>query len=111
MTGANEAPTPVTTTATGTAMIRLTSDKKLYTKVTVANLEAGDTWTGAHYHKAAAGATATVFLGFYTTAADYGTVKVNTLDDAQYASMKADPMYINAHSTNRPAGVVRAQLR
>lgn len=110
LSGANEVPA-VTTTAVGIAMVRLTADKKLYTKVTVTNLDAGDALTAAHYHKAAAGTNAGVFLGIYATAAEFGTVKVSTLDDAQFASMKTDAMYVNAHSTMRPAGLVRGQLR
>ena len=41
LSGANEVPS-VTTTATGTAPIRITADNKLYSKVTVTNLEATD---------------------------------------------------------------------
>jgi CHRD domain len=110
MTGANEVPA-VTTTATGNALIRITSDKKAYVKITVANLEAADTWTNAHFHKAAAGVNAGVLLGFYAGAADFGTVKVLTLSDAIYTSLKTEAVYVNAHSTLRASGIIRAQLR
>lgn len=109
--GASEAPNPVTTTATGTAIIRLTSEKKLYSKVTVTNLEAGDALTAAHIHKAAAGVAGAVILGLCANAADFGTVKIFTVPDALYTSLKTDPIYVNAHSTNHPGGIVRGQIR
>ena len=39
LSGANEVPA-VTTTATGVALLRITADNKLYSKITVTNLEA-----------------------------------------------------------------------
>jgi hypothetical protein len=110
LSGANEVPA-VTTTATGTALIRITSEKKIYTKVTISNLEAGDALTASHIHKAAAGANGGVILGFYASAADFGTVKVSTLTDALYTSIKTDAVYVNAHSTAHPGGIVRGQIR
>jgi hypothetical protein len=110
LSGANEVPA-VTTTATGTALIRITSEKKIYTKVTISNLESGDALTASHIHKAAAGTNGGVILGFYASAADFGTAKVSTLTDALYTSIKTDPIYINAHSTAHPGGIVRGQIR
>jgi len=110
LSGANEVPA-ITTTATGTALIRVTSAKKIYTRVTITNLEAGDAMTAAHIHKAAAGVNGGVILGFYSSAADFGTVKISTLTDALYTSIKTDAIYVNAHSTNRPSGLVRGQIR
>ncbi len=110
LTGANEVPA-VTTTATGTALIRLTSEKKIYIKEIITNLESGDALTASHIHLAAVGVNGAVILGFYSGTADFGTVKVSTLTDALYTSIKTDPIYVNAHSTNHPAGIVRAQIR
>lgn len=110
LSGANEVPA-VSTTATGTALIRVTSAKKIYTKVTIVNLEMGDTLKVAHIHKAPAGANGSVILGFYSSAADFGTVKVTTLTDDLYASLKTDAIYVNAHSTSNPGGLIRGQIR
>jgi hypothetical protein len=110
LSGTNEVPA-VTTTATGTALIRVTSEKKLYAKVTVSNLELGDALTAAHIHKAAAGINGGVILGLYTSAADFGVAKIFTLPDALYISIKTDAIYVNAHSTTRPGGIVRGQIR
>jgi hypothetical protein len=110
MSGANEIPA-VTTTATGTALIRITSEKKIYTKVVISNLESGDALTASHIHKAVAGTNGSVILGFYGSAADFGTVKIATLTDALYTSIKTDAVYVNAHSTAHPGGIVRGQIR
>ena len=50
LSGANEVPA-VTTTATGTALIRVTSAKKIYTRVIITNLEPGDAMTAAIFIK------------------------------------------------------------
>jgi hypothetical protein len=110
MTGANEVPA-VTTTASGIAVLRLTSDKKLYAKVTVTGLETGDTWTAAHIHRGAAGVNGAVMVGIYASAAEFGTVKTITVDDATYASLKNDALYVNAHSVNHASGTIRGQIR
>jgi hypothetical protein len=47
LSGANERPTPITTTATGLAILRLMEDKTLYSIVNVNNVEANDTLTVA----------------------------------------------------------------
>lgn len=110
MTPANELPAG-TSTATGLAIIRVTADKQMYVKVTVSNLEATDALTAAHIHKAAAGVNGGVLIGFYSAATDFGTVKIVALDDATYLSMKSDAIYVNAHSTAKPAGLIRGQIR
>jgi hypothetical protein len=110
LVGANEVPT-VTTTANGLALLRLTSGKKLYAKITVNNLETADALTAAHLHKAAAGANAGILLGIYGSAAEFGNVKILTVDDAMFNSIKTDAIYVNAHSVNKPAGLIRGQIR
>lgn len=110
LSGTNEVPT-VTTTATGIALIRVTSGKQLYTRVTVSNVEAGDALVFAHIHRGAAGINGAVMTGICATAADFGIVKMFTVDDVTFASLKNDALYVNAHSTNKPAGIVRGQIR
>lgn len=110
LSGANEVPA-VVTSAVGTALLRLTSNKKLYYKVTVTGLESSDALTASHIHKAATGVNGSVYLGLYTSLADFGTVKIITVDDAQIASLKVDAFYVNVHSVSKPAGVVRGQIR
>lgn len=117
LSGVNEVPA-ITTTASGTALLRLTSNKKLYYRVTVTGLEASDALLASHIHRAAAGANGAIFLdlysstgGLYGSAADFGTAKVVSVDDAQIVSLKADALYLNVHSSNKPSGVIRGQIR
>jgi hypothetical protein len=110
LNSANEVPAG-TSAATGLALVRLTSEKKVYIKLTVTGLEAGDVLNAAHIHKAATGVNGPVILGFYSSAADFGTVKIITVDDPLYTSLKTDAIYVNAHSTVKPGGIIRGQIR
>ncbi len=110
MNSANEVPAG-TSVATGKALLRLTTDKILYVKLTISGLEAGDVLNAAHIHKAGSGINGPVILGFYANAADFGTVKTFTLTDPLYTSIKTDAIYLNAHSTNKPGGIIRGQIR
>ena len=110
LSGANENPA-VATTANGVAILRLASTKQLYAKITVTNLESGDALTAAHIHKGAAGTNGAVYIGIYGSAADFGTVKTFTLDDATVTSLKSDALYVNAHSSKHGGGIIRGQIR
>jgi len=109
MNGANEVPA-ISTTATGHAIIRMTDSKKLYVKVTVNNLEAGDVLSGSHIHSGNATINGTELLVCYSVAADFGTVKKITIDDALYNSLLTAPMYIHAFSITR-SNLIRGQIR
>lgn len=110
LNSANEFPAG-TSAATGLATIRLAADSKLYTKITVTNLEAGDALTAAHYHRGAAGSNGSILLDIYGAADQFGTVKVSTVDETFVNALKNDPLYVNAHSTSKPGGLIRGQLR
>lgn len=110
LSGANEVPA-VTTTATGMALLRITADNKLYSKITVTNVEAGDALTAGHIHTGAAGTNGGVILGLCASAADFGVTKIFTPTAAILTSIKADALYVNVHSNNRASGIVRGQIR
>ncbi|MBC7901776.1 MAG: CHRD domain-containing protein [Gemmatimonadaceae bacterium] len=110
LSGANEVPA-VTTTATGLALLRLTADKNLYSRVTVTNIEANDTATVAHIHPGAAGANGGVLQGLCASKDDFGIIKITLLDDAKVTALKTAALYVNAHSKLRAAGIVRGQIR
>jgi hypothetical protein len=111
LNGANERPTPVSTTATGLAILRLTTDKTLYSNVTVNNLESNDTLTVAHVHRGTANVAGPIRIPLCNSLADFGVVKTQTLVDSLITILKNDPSYVNAHSKLRPPGVVRGQIR
>lgn len=109
--GTNEVPI-VTTTATGRAILRLTSDKVLYSVVTVNNLESNDTLTVSHIHPGATGTNGSPLIFLCNNLSDFGLVKVSDpLTDAVYNQLTKDPMYVNAHSRRHGSGLVRGQIR
>jgi CHRD domain len=110
LSGANEVPA-VTTTATGHSSLRLMTDKTLYSKITVSNLEANDALSVAHIHGAAAGVNGAVLQALCTSVDDFGVVKVFTLSDANVTALKTGQVYVNAHTTIHPAGIIRGQIR
>lgn len=110
LSGANEVPA-VTTTATGVALLRLTADNKLYSKITVSNLEANDALTMAHIHSGAAGANGGVLIGLCSSAADFGVTKMYSPSPTVINSIKADAVYVNVHSTVKASGIIRGQIR
>jgi len=110
MTGANEVP-PVSTTATGTTYLRLADDNTLYSKVVVADLEAGDAWAAAHVHTGAVGVNGDVLIPLCGSAADFGITKTSALDAAVVTTLLTGEVYTNAHTTLHPAGIIRGQIR
>lgn len=110
LSGANEVPS-VTTTATGMALLRITADNKLYSKVTVSNLESTDALSAAHIHSGAAGANGGVLIGICESATDFGMTKIFSPSATILNSIKNDALYVNVHSTMRPSGVIRGQIR
>ena len=112
LSGANEVPA-VTTTATGIARFRLTTDGKLFYVVNVTGLGAGDgTLTAAHIHNGAVGANGSVLIGLATSAADFGVDKQRQLTDVEKAGIDGTgALYVNAHSSIYTGGIVRGQIR
>ncbi|TWI81725.1 CHRD domain-containing protein [Lacibacter cauensis] len=112
LAGSNEVPA-VTTTANGTARFRLTSDGTIYYLVNVTGLTAGDgTLTAAHIHNGAAGTNGSVLLALASGAADFGVDKKVVLTDVQKTAITGtSAIYVNAHSSTFPGGLLRGQIR
>ena len=108
--GANEVP-PVTTTAVGLAIFRLTHDKKLYSKVSLTNLETTDAIVSAHIHPGATGVNGPVIVELCDKADDFGEAKTTVLTDALFTTVTTGQIYVNAHSVNHPGGLIRGQVR
>ncbi|MCH5599145.1 CHRD domain-containing protein [Niabella ginsengisoli] len=103
--------TPIVPTASGTAILRMTGNKMLYSNVSVTGLAATDKLSMAHIHAGASGANGAVLIALAATETDFGITKTITLADDQYNKLKTDALYVNAHSTTYPAGVARGQIR
>lgn len=107
--GSNQVPA-VNTTAKGLALIRLTSDKKVYSNVMVKDLEAWDQLLVAHIHKGGAGMDGGIIVDLCKSAADFGMIKINQLSEANYMMIKNDYNYVNVHSKAYPHGIIRGQI-
>lgn len=110
LSGANEVPA-VVTTATGKALLRLTSDKILYSKVTVTGLEPNDAILVSHLHSGVAGVSGPVIQLLTTNAGEFGISITHSPTDAVISALKNDPVYVNAHSSAHGSGVLRGQIR
>lgn len=112
LSGANEVPA-VATGATGIARFRLTSDGKLFYKVTVTGLAGGDgNLTAAHIHNGAAGANGSVLILLASGLADFDVDKQLQLTDVQKTAIDGTgALYVNAHSSIFTGGIVRGQIR
>jgi hypothetical protein len=107
LTGANEVP-PVTSSATGTAMITIGADKSVKADVSVSGMTA----TASHIHMGAAGTNGPVIVPFAKTGDNkFGAAPDAKLTDEQYAAYKAGNLYVNVHSAANPGGEIRAQIK
>lgn len=112
LSGDNEVPDTIHTTATGNAILRLTDDKVLYSKVTVTNVESNDTLTFSHVHRGGAGANGPVRIFLCSSEADFGQLKVSApLADSLFNILTTDPCYVNVHSKRHGPGYIRGQIR
>ncbi len=111
LSGSEEVPA-VNTTAEGKAWLRITSGKKLYSRITITNNEPNDPFVMAHIHRAAIGQNGPVIFTLANSAADFNVSKVYTIDQATYGTIINDSrLYVNAHSQLYPAGKIRGQIR
>jgi CHRD domain-containing protein len=110
LSGDEEVPA-VNTPAKGLAHLKVSSDKKLYSKVIVQNLEDGDALLFAHVHAGATGVNGPVRIFLCHTAEDFGENIVTDLTDEQFNLLLNDATYVNAHSSFSRGGLVRGQIR
>jgi len=113
LNGANEAPTAVTTTATGHAVVTVLGNLVSW-KVDID--AAIDSMTAGHIHRHAADsvagnvqvpfAVAASGIGFTGTAA----VASATVNDSIVALMRAGRTYVNIHTKKNPGGEIRGTL-
>jgi hypothetical protein len=114
LSAAAEVPTPGPAGAAGSATI-ISDDKtgEVCFDITVTDLPAGDTVTGAHIHQGAVGAPGDVVVALFTappSAALEGCIQ--DVDAEILLAIVEDPAgyYVNVHTDAYPDGAVRGQL-
>ena len=120
LSGANERPNPVTTTATGTATLRQHGDTIDYT-VRVSNINAV---TMAHIHRGTAAESGPIMVDLFTgptTGANFSgqlasgiitrasTFRAGFTFDSVLTRLQNGSSYVNVHTTANPAGEIRGQ--
>jgi len=106
LTGAQEAPTPNASSATGNATLTFNTTTKIFTLSVTHTIAAP---TNGHIHKAAAGVSGGVIFPFssFTSPISYTSV---ALDATQEADLSANLYYVNIHTAAYPGGEIRGQL-
>jgi hypothetical protein len=117
LNGANEAPTPVTTTATGHAVVTVLGDSVVSWEVIIDSPI--DSIIAGHIHRRAADSTAgnvqvnfappATGVGFTGTATIGSSAPAGTLDSI-FAIMRAGRSYVNIHTKKNPGGEIRGTL-
>ena len=113
LNGANERPTPVTTTATGTAVVTAIGNR-LSWRVDINS--AIDSVTIGHIHRGVADSAGGVIRDLAPTPTGIGFTGTVALDSATVADsvltlMRAGRAYVNIHTKAHGAGEIRGQLQ
>ncbi len=110
LSGSNLVP-PVTTTATGMAVLRVTSEKRLYSTVYVSNAPAGDEFLRSHIHIGTATQNGISLVRLADNAGDFNVLQNIQLTDAEYNTLKLNSLYVLVRSNNYLLGILRGQIR
>ncbi len=113
LNGANERPTPVTTTATGTAIVTVLGNQ-LSWKVDITS--AIDSIIAGHIHHAPKDSAGPVRVNFSVTATGPGFTgtatqgSVTLTGDSVQTWLRQGNAYVNIHTKKNPGGEIRGQL-
>ena len=111
MKAAFETPAPAGRLEEGEATLELMSDNSLKYEFQIHNLSPSDVLTAAHIHVGDAVTGGPVFINLNPTFAGPGANGVvRNLTAEQVDSLLHGKVYINVHSTQAPAGIVRGQM-
>ena len=107
LSGAQEVP-PVKTDASGTAEIKVATDRTVSGTVTTKGING----VAAHIHQGASGRNGPVIIPLTKGSNGSWSVPAGAkLTDAQYEAYKAGDLYVNVHSPSHKGGEIRAQLK
>jgi hypothetical protein len=115
LSGANE-PTPVTTTANGTATATLENGELTVTGA-FSGLQSDlqeVSGSAAHVHQGAAGTNGGILFNLTITSTDKRNGSFTgkaSLDDEQQTAFQGGLLYVNVHTVQNPGGEIRGQFR
>ncbi|MDY7396121.1 CHRD domain-containing protein [Aureibaculum sp. 2210JD6-5] len=107
----NEIPSITDREDSGTAIFRIVGNK-VYYKVSVMDLKAGDAITAGHIHEGDATVNGGVLINLeLADETQLGITKSLELESSMLTQLKNDDLYVNIHSTDHPSGLMRGQIR
>ena len=112
----NEVPAIDDRNDSGMAILRIVKDKdgndKLFYNVSVMDIEMDDAITAGNIHSGAATENGDVVINLeLTDDTQLGITKSLILEGDVLTQLKNDALYINLHSTDKPDGLIRGQIR
>ncbi len=111
LAGTNFTP-PVSTSSTGLAAIRITSDKKLYSQVVVNDSPSDpDPSQNATLMSGSIGVTGTTILTLVSSPTNFNKSQTFNLTDKQYEQLLIASYYVSVNSVARPNGKIGGQVR
>jgi hypothetical protein len=99
-----------TTTASGTAFLRLASNNTLYSKVVVNN-DPADPVTAATINQGVSGSNGPSIVNLASSASEFGTARKTAVNASAYSTMLSNNTYVNVSSAGNPNGKLRGQIR
>jgi len=107
LSGSNEVP-PVTSPASGSGTVSVSSDRVVTARITVQGMSA----TAAHIHSGAPGTNGPVIVPFVKQGDNtFVAADGAKMTEEQYRAYKSGNTYVNVHSAKNPSGEIRGQLK
>ncbi len=107
----NNVPPLMGRSETGTTFLRLSSESVLYYKINVNDLDMSDELKSAHLHLGMADETGAVFQTLAVDPSDFEVSKSFLLNEADKMTFLTDYLYVNVHTNQEQAGLMRGQIR
>lgn len=113
LSGSNVVPVPISTSTTGMALLRITSDNRLFSKVVLYNNSSADPATTATIHQGGVGTNGTSIYTLVNSPTEFGISKVVAGNTTLISAVINNSGYVNVSSVTYPlpGGKLRGQIR